>query len=260
MLERLNHAWRVVATGIAFAAFGVGGVVLRFVVFPILGAVVWDRQRRIRLARLTVHYSFKAFIELMRVLGLLRYEVRGGERLARPGLIVVANHPTLIDVVFLISLVRDADCVVKAGLLRNPFVRGVVRATGYVCNDSGPGVIDDCVASVRSGSSLIIFPEGTRTPLSGAMTLQRGAANVAVRAGRPLTPVRVRCEPRSLAKGEPWWRVPPRPLSFQFLVEDDIDVDVFVSAAGGQAPVAARHLTSHLHDYFASEASAHAGA
>jgi 1-acyl-sn-glycerol-3-phosphate acyltransferase len=260
MAERLNHAWRVVATGIAFAVFGIGGVALRFILFPLLRVLVWDRQRMIRLARLTVHFSFKAFIELMCLLGLLRYEVRNAERLARPGLIVVANHPTLIDVIFLISLVRDADCVVKVALLRNPFVRGVVRATGYVCNDSGAGVIDDCVASVRGGSSLIIFPEGTRTPLSGAMTLQRGAANVAVRAGRPITPVRIRCEPRSLAKGEPWWRVPPRPLSFLFLVEEDIDVEPFVRATGGESPLAARHLTSHLHHHFASEVTAHAGA
>jgi hypothetical protein len=41
---------------------------------------------------------------------------------------IIANHPSLIDVVFLIGLVRQANCVVKQSLWENPFTRGPVRA------------------------------------------------------------------------------------------------------------------------------------
>ncbi|MCE9667106.1 1-acyl-sn-glycerol-3-phosphate acyltransferase [Myxococcus stipitatus] len=259
MFEPLDRAWRVVATGISFATFGLGGLGLRLLFFPLLSLFVRERARRTRLARLAVHHSFRFFIEWMRVLGVLRYRIEGVEKLSRPGLLILANHPTLIDVVFLISLVPNADCVVKASLATNPFTRGPIEATGYLCNDSGPGLVQDCIASVKAGNNLIIFPEGTRTPVHGPMKLQRGAANIAVRGPCNITPVTIRCEPLGLTKGTPWWRVPPSRMNFTIVVRDDLDVTALVEGAGGEA-LAARNLTARLHDYFSQETQGHAGA
>ncbi|MFP2905791.1 lysophospholipid acyltransferase family protein [Pyxidicoccus sp. 3LFB2] len=259
MLEALERGWRVLATGISFATFGLGGLALRLLYFPLLQCFVRERARRTRLARLAVHHSFRLFIEWMRVLGVLRYRIEGVEKLSRPGLLVLANHPTLIDVVFLVALVPNADCVVKASLANNPFTRGPIEATGYLCNDSGPELIHDCIASVKAGNNLIIFPEGTRTPVQGGMTLQRGAANIAVRGPCDITPVSIRCEPLGLTKGTPWWRVPPRRMNFTIRVHDDIAVAPLLGAPGEEA-LAARQLTARLRDYFLRETQGHAGA
>ena len=260
MIATLERGWRVIATGIAFSSFGLGGLLLRVVYFPLLDLVVRDPLRKSRLARAMVSRSFAAFIEFMRRLGILRYRIVGAEKLRRDGLLILANHPTLIDVVFLISLVANADCVVKARLARNPFTRGPVQATNYICNEPGAGLIEDCIRSLRAGSNLVIFPEGTRTPLDGAMRLQRGAANVAVRGGIDVTPVLIECTPRSLTKGLPWWRVPITRMHFRIEVRDDIAVQPFLAEAHGEHALAARRLTDHLHSYFATEKPAHAGA
>lgn len=260
MLEHLNRGWRVIATAIAFSVFGLGGLLLRLVAVPLLGGCRWwSREQRARIARRGVHLSFRAFIELMRVLGILTYEVHGRQRLDRQGLLILANHPTLLDVVFLISLVPNADCVVKGSLAGNPFTRGALRLTDYICNDSGAGLVEDCIASLQRGNNLIIFPEGTRTPVDGPMKLQRGAANIAVRGPNDITPVQIRCEPRSLTKGLPWWRVPPRPMHFTVAVQPDLAVRAFLEAAGGEA-IAARELTTYLHDYFSKDVPIHARA
>lgn len=259
MLEKLERGWRVLATGISFTTFGLGGLALRLFYFPLLQLLVREPMRQRRLARLAVHHSFRFFIELMRVLGVLRYRIEGVEKLSRSGLLILANHPTLIDVVFLVSLVPNADCVVKASLARNPFTRGPIQATGYLCNDSGPGLVQDCIASVKAGNNLILFPEGTRTPVDGPMQLQRGAANIAVRGPCDITPVTIRCEPRSLTKGLPWWRVPPTRMNFTITVRDDIAVAPLLAAAGGEAR-AARQLTAQLHDYFSGGTQGNAGA
>ena len=259
-MATLGRGWRVIATGIAFCSFGLGGLLLRLIYFPLLDLFVRDATRKSRLARTMVRRSFAAFIEWMRVLGILRYRVVGAERLRRGGLLILANHPTLIDVVFLVSLVDNADCVVKARLARNPFTRGPVRAADYLCNDSGADLIEDCIRSLRAGGNLVIFPEGTRTPLDGSMRLQRGAANVAVRGGIDVTPVLIDCSPRSLTKGLPWWRVPRAPMQFCIEVRDDIAVAPFLAAAGSENALAARRLTDHLQTYFETEKPAHAGA
>ena len=251
MFERINHAWRLFATGLSFFSFGLGGVALWLFVFPVLTLLVRDPVRRSRHARAIIHHTFAGFIGLMHRLGVLTYEVRGRERLQRSGLLVLANHPTLIDVVFLVSLIPNADCVVKSRLAGNPFTRGPVKATGYISNDNGAALVDDCIASVRSGKNLIIFPEGTRTPRAGAGQLQRGAANIAVRGVLDITPVIIRCDPPTLSKGEKWYHIPSRRFHVAIEVQDDLPVAPFIS--GTSEAIASRRLTEFLTAYFAGE-------
>ncbi len=251
-----NHLWRVFATGLSFTTFGIGGVLLGLIAFPLLNLLVWQRQRRNRIARSLVRHSFGAFIQLMRVLGVLSYELHGVDRLQREGLLVLANHPTLIDVVFLGWLTPNADCVVKSALLRNPVMIGPVSATGYIVNASGPGLIADCVSSLRGGGNLLIFPEGTRSPPGGFGALQRGAANVAVRAPVDLTPVIITCNPPTLGKGGRWYRVPSRRFHIRIDVRPDLAVAPFLdgdSLDGTSPGMAARRLTEHLREYFEME-------
>jgi 1-acyl-sn-glycerol-3-phosphate acyltransferase len=193
----------------------------------------------------------------MRGLGVLRYEIVGLEKLERGGLLILANHPTLIDTVFLMAFVKRADCIVKGQLWNNPFTSGPVRAAGYISNEGGAELVDACVASLQAGNNLIIFPEGTRTPASGEISLKRGAANIAIRGARAVTPVLIGCHPPTLGKGEKWWRVPKRHVQFRIEVRDDIDVTRFTDL-GTTEVMAVRHLTDHLQQLFTNENQVHA--
>lgn len=253
MPEALSRLWRIVGTALSFLAFGVGGGLLGLLVFPLLRLVVHEPARQGRIARGLVSKLFAAHVGLMHRLGVMTYEVIGAQRLERRGLLVLANHPTLIDVVLLVSRIPDADCVVKAGLAGNPFTRGPLRATGYICNDNGAGLIEDCIASVRSGKNLVIFPEGTRTPAGSPLgPLQRGAANIAVRGSLDVTPALITCTPRTLGKGEKWYRVPSRRFHVRIEVLPDIPVAPFLAGGTAEA-LAARRLTGHLDETFKTE-------
>jgi 1-acyl-sn-glycerol-3-phosphate acyltransferase len=257
LLARLSLCWRVFATGLSFALFGVGGLVLRLLVFPLLNLMVRQPERRVVAARALIRRAFRAYVELMRLLGVLRYEVRGLDRLDRDGLLILANHPTLIDTVFLMAFVKNADCIVKGALWNNPFTRGPVRAAGYVNNAAGAGLVDDCIASLRRGNNLIVFPEGTRTPGDGVISMKRGAANIAVRGERAMTPVLIRCEPATLGKGDKWWRVPPRRVLIQIDVQGDLAIETF-KGNGVSDVMATRQLTEFLQDYFSEKCKSHA--
>lgn len=256
MLERVFFYWRVIATGFSFLVFGIGGLLLRVMVFPLLNLFVWKRASRIVLARSMIRFAFRRFVGLMQGLGVLRYEIIGLQRLDREGLLILANHPTLIDTVFLMAFVKRADCIVKGRLWKNPFTCGPVQAAGYINNDGGMDLIDDCIASLENGSNLIIFPEGTRTPCTGAINLKRGAANIAVRGTRNVTPVVIHCEPLTLGKGEKWWRVPHCRVQFRIEVREDIAIENFSDAANES--LAARRLTDYLQNYFTEEVRRHA--
>jgi 1-acyl-sn-glycerol-3-phosphate acyltransferase len=248
-LAILGRGWRVLATGFCFALFGLCALSLGLLVCPLLHLLVRPRARRVDAVRTAIRLTLRAFVALMRLLGVLRYEILGQDKLARGGLLILANHPTLIDTVFLMAFVKRADCIVKSALWRNPFTKAAVRAAGYVSNEEGAQLVKACLASLDAGNNLIVFPEGTRTGADGVIKLKRGGANIAVRGVRAVTPVLISCQPLTLGKGEPWWRVPVCRAHFRIEVKDDIAVLPFTQAAGSHA-IAARHLNQYLQQYF----------
>jgi len=240
--------WRLFATGVCFALFGLGGVLLRRVVFPaqrLCGGSPQDRQRR---ARRTVHHSFKLFVRMMRVLGILTLEVRGKQELGKPGQMIIANHPSLLDVVLLISLIPDANCIVKHSLARNASTRGAIAACGYVTNDESLEMFERAVQILRAGETLIVFPEGTRTPADAMPRFHRGACAIALRGARSVTPVVIKMTPRGLGKGDPWYRIAPRRMHYLIEVGEDIVPDHWRDAQ--PLPIAGRKMQTYLHAWY----------
>ena len=88
MLERalalIDRGWRIVATGMCFALFGLGGLMLRLVVFPILQSLVRDPQQRVKWARHIIRLAFRAFVEVMHMSGVIRYETVSYTHLTLP--------------------------------------------------------------------------------------------------------------------------------------------------------------------------------
>ena len=210
MLSKLNYCWRVLGTGFCFSVFGLGGVVLSVLVFPLQRVCYQDPHVRQARARKVVHYSFRFFVALMDTLGVIGFHVYDKQVLKTlKGELVLANHPSLIDVVVLISAIPNADCVVKAHLFKNPFMRGVIKSTGYISNADPQGLLEDCERSLAQGNNLIIFPEGTRSQGGNLNRFKRGAANIALRAQCPIRAVLITMQPSTLTKGVPWYRVAP---------------------------------------------------
>jgi len=251
-LRILNaYYWRLFATVLAFAIFGAGGVVLGPLVLPVQRLLPGNAARRRTRARRTVQLGMRTFVAVMRGLGLLTYELEGFARLGREGQLIIANHPSLIDVVFLLAFVRDANCVVKSALWRNPVTRAGATAAAYVSNAPTERMVMDAVEALRSGQSVIIFPEGTRTTPGRPMQFHRGAAAIAMTGARAITPVFIRCMPTTLSKNEPWYRIPPRRVRISLQAGPDIDLEPFRES--GPAPLASRALNEHLLSVFSAE-------
>lgn len=247
-MRRLERGLRVVGAGLSFAWFGGSAVWLVGVVFPVLRLLPGDRQAHEDRAQRAVHRVFRTFVSFMRALHLIEVRVEGAERLHGGGRVVVANHPTLLDVVLLVSLLPQADCVVKRAIFGNPFMRGVARATGYLPNDRGEAVVEACAERLRRGRTVLLFPEGTRSPRDGLGRFRRGAAHAALRSGCPLLPVTLRCEPPALLRGQPWYDVPDATIRYSLDVGEPIDAREFAGASRGAA---ARRLTGVLREHFA---------
>jgi 1-acyl-sn-glycerol-3-phosphate acyltransferase len=223
--RRLERLYRQVGTGISFALFGVGGLVMTVTVFPLINLVCRDRVRRAAVAQWVVRHTWRFFIWMVVTLRFIDFDAEGADILGHEtGTLIIANHPSLFDIVLIISMTQRAQCVVKEGAWNNPFMHGVIKASNYIPNLGDPEqTMRECVAALRAGNNLVIFPEGSRTVPGKPVHLERGFANIAIRAGAPIRLVTVCCNPPMLRKGEKWYKSPLRRPRFHVSVGERID-------------------------------------
>lgn len=242
---------RIVTTGLSFLLFGVGGVLLGLIVFPLLLVVPGRAPARQARVRRMIRYAFRWHVGFMHHSGAIHYTISGAERLGAPGQLVVANHPSLIDIVLLLASVPGAGCVVKRAAWRNPSMVIGVAAAGFVPNAPTELMIERASERLAAGECLIMFPEGTRTVPGRPAHFHRGAATVAIRAARIVTPVFIRVEPPHLSKHVPWYRVPAVTPHYTLRVGEDIDPGQFRHRP---RPIAARALHQRLLSTYALHA------
>ena len=240
----------------AFAVFGLGGLLLTVTVFPLINLLYRDRFRRATVAQWGVCQAWRFFIWMIVSLRFMDFDSQGEEILRGDcGTLIVANHPSLLDIVLIISMTERAQCVVKKGVWNNPFMRGVIKATNYIPNlGDSEHTMRECVAALKAGNNLVIFPEGSRTVPGSPVRLQRGFANIAIRAGAPIRLVTVCCDPPMLRKGEKWYKSPlSRP---RYLVRVGERIDTAVTYRSDVPSRGARDLTARVTRHF-EEVMAH---
>lgn len=230
-----------------FVMFGLGGLLFGVVAVPLVSLTTRSRELRVRRLRRLLRLGFRLFVRLMSATGSAAFAVQG--EIPRSGnYLIIANHPTLFDAVVLLALFPQADCIIKQELLRNPFTRFALSGLDYVSNADTADMLAVAVSRLRAGRSLLVFPEGTRSPVDGPLSFHLAAATIAVRAAVPCLPVVIRCEPRTTAKEEPWYRIAPRRPRFRVRIEAPLDV---ARITQGLAPrYAKRALNQYLQDHY----------
>jgi 1-acyl-sn-glycerol-3-phosphate acyltransferase len=246
---RVSRLVRIAATAVAFAVAGMLSLTIALAVVPVLRLLARDREASELRVQRAIHGFARLYVGSLRLFRIQRVESFGAEKLLEPGLVVVANHPTLADALVLMSLMPQADCVVKPSYYDNPFLRGAARAAGYVPVGDGRAVLAECVQRLRRGRSVLIFPEGTRSPVDGLGDFAPGAAYIALRAGSDVLPVTIECDPATLCRGQAWWDVPDRCPTWTVTVGKAVVVREGAHQPSSRAR-SARLLTASLHDHF----------
>ncbi|MCW8832495.1 MAG: 1-acyl-sn-glycerol-3-phosphate acyltransferase, partial [Colwellia sp.] len=157
-MPQVNYYWRLLATGLCFFSFGIGALFISSIIFPLQTLLIKDKAKRKEIARYTIHKAFALFVNMMKFSGVLAVKLENFEQLNNMReKIVIANHPSLIDVIVIIAYLPNADCVVKSDLFKNPFLRGVVRRVGYIDNNNSEQLFNDCKQSLAAGCNIVVF-------------------------------------------------------------------------------------------------------
>jgi 1-acyl-sn-glycerol-3-phosphate acyltransferase len=248
MTAKINYLWRLLGTAISFTVFGLIAMVFWGLAFPVIDKLIIRNRHKKQKSRLLMQQIFHIYMEFMRLIGILDYQVYGSERLNAPGKLIIANHPCLLDIVFLISQIKNATCIVKPQLANNPFLRIPIHAMGYIYAHDPEKLLELCSQELRTGCSLIIFPEGTRTIPGKPLKFQRGAAAIALHAKVNLLPVTLSCTPTTLTKQEKWYQIPDKKFTLSLHADNELQTgstDTDLSRS-----LATRKITRQLEQYF----------
>ena len=208
---RLALHW--VALQLMLALLGMISIVwnlLALVLYPLL-----PRATGRRVGRAAIAAGYRIFWRVARAAGMMQLHSDAlGTLCDEPGLIVVANHPSMLDAMMLVARLPRSACIMKASLMRNPFLAPGARLARYIRNDSALGLVRLAVADLRQGGQLVMFPEGTRTTVPTVNPFHGGVTLIARRAGAPIQTVFIDAHSPYLCKGWPLWRLPPLPIVF----------------------------------------------
>jgi len=108
--------------------------------------------------------------------------------------VVVSNHQSMVDIMVLFRLFRFFKWVSKSENFKTPIIGWVMHLNRYIRIRRGDAksatkMIRDCEDVLRKGSSIMIFPEGTRSETSNMRRFKDGAFHIAKDAGVKILPI-----------------------------------------------------------------------
>lgn len=234
---------RSILTALLFAVFGIGGSFISYVLLPFTAT----RHAGLRIVR----KSWRGMVWLFTATRLIRVDA-GGLADVR-GCILAANHPSLIDVVLLTALLPDTYTVARHGLKDNLFISPIVRKV-FLPDDET--LLPLATSLLASGSNILVFPEGSRTPADGVLRpFHRGTAQLALRTGAPLRPIRIDVSRRILGKHQSILDMGTRPVVYTFHMGDPLEREPLPDS--GVFRKAAVELTAALRESLSPATASH---
>jgi 1-acyl-sn-glycerol-3-phosphate acyltransferase len=167
----------------------------------------------VRLGRWLIGMLFRVYLGLLCTLRLMRLDLKALDSLSDEQCLVIApNHPTMLDALLVVSRLPQTCCIMKAELWDNIFLGAGARLAGYIRNDSMTSMIRLSAAELRSGSRLLMFPEGTRTEHPPVNPLKGGIAMIAKTVRAPIQTVIIETNTPYLSKRWHLLKAPPFPM------------------------------------------------
>ncbi len=134
--------------------------------------------------------------------------------------VFLANHQSLFDIPLLLATVPGpVRMMAKRSLFRIPIFGWALSAGGFIPIDRGDrstarDSFASAIAHIRGGTSILLFPEGTRSLEDTLLTFQRGGFLLALKSGLPIVPVGIRGTRAVQRKGA--WTIVPGPVSISY--------------------------------------------
>jgi 1-acyl-sn-glycerol-3-phosphate acyltransferase len=230
-------------------SFYVGYMVLTIIWGSLSVLVAWLLPYRVRFAFI-IGFWTRAALWWLGVTCGIRGVVEGREHIPREACVVLANHESTWETLFLQSLFAPQATVVKRELLWIPFFGWAFATTRPIAIDrSNPRqalrrFIQSGRERLDAGIWVVLFPEGTRTDPGVVERFQAGGAALAAAAGAPVLVVA-----HDAGRYWPAHRLQKRPGTVRVRIAAPIDChDQSTKSINEQAHATMTRLVTSLYD------------
>lgn len=226
MSKFLNHCWQVSGTALSLVIIYCCGLIICLLIIPLLSLCSSSKIATKRKTQALIQSACKYYLKLLQSLKLIEITLLNPEAIpVERASLIVANHPTLLDVIIILALVPRLNLVAKDTLWEKPWLKGILTALECIKNDPFEDpheFIRKCSLTIQEGDSLLIFPEGTRSPPRGLGRFHRSAAAIAIEGQHQILPIYIEASPPILTKEQPWYHSRQHKTSLRLLIMDSI--------------------------------------
>ncbi|HSI44054.1 MAG TPA: lysophospholipid acyltransferase family protein [Methylotenera sp.] len=205
------------------------------ILYPLL-----PERYAVYLGRYVIMISFRAYLASLSLSQRCSFDLTELDALRNePPLILAPNHPSLLDAVMVISRLPNVACVMKSDLMNNIFLGAGARLARYIRNEPIRHMVMQATEDFKTGSHLLLFPEGTRTVHQPINVLKGSIALISLQANVPVQTLIIETNSPYLSKGWGLFRKPEMPVRYK------------ISLGKRFAPPQNTHqLMADLDDYF----------
>lgn len=195
---------------------GLGVICLAWSVIALVCYPLLPRRLGTAFGRAGIMVGFRLYAWTLSATGAYRLDLSAVDALrGGPPVVLVPNHPSLIDALLILTRHPNISCVMKKELMRNIFLGAGSRLARYIPSGQPRQMIKECVEELRRGGVVLLFPEGTRTtrvplnPLTGSVGVISKHARV------PVQMLIIETDSPYLSKGWTLFRVPSLPITYR---------------------------------------------
>ena len=207
---------------ISFFVFGLGAALLNFFVFPFI-------KNNKTLCSDIIHYAWKFFVYFMMILGLFKLDIKNLSKIENK--VIVATHPSFIDIVILIALIPHSTCFVKKELAYNPILKNLVNSIFITNEVELEELKSESKKMLDLGFNVIIFPSGIRHRRNEFPKIKKGASLIALNANKNIVPIRFFSNDDFMFINQPFYEVGEKRVTFELEQLPEINVQDFISAS-----------------------------
>ena len=185
--------------------------IVALVCYPLL-----PRRWGTAFGRFGIMAGFRLFAWTLSASGAYRLDLRAIDALrGGPPVLLVPNHPSLIDALLILTRHPNLVCVMKKELMRNIFLGAGSRLARYISSGQPRHMIKECVDELGRGGVVLLFPEGTRTTQLPINPLTGSVGVIARHARVPVQMLIIETDSPYLSKGWPLFRVASLPITYR---------------------------------------------
>lgn len=232
----MRRIFQIIICGFLFAIFGIlclfGNIIFCF--FIIFGLQKF--RFFINLSRDIVFWAWRFFIFIVKIFKFMEIE-KDIDFIPKNQSIIISNHPSLIDVVLIISRIRRINCVVKKELKNNIFLYPAIKCCNYILNTQNEALLESAKMALERGETLLIFPEGTRT--KNNIIFHKAAFYLAINYAKYLLIIFIEMPIKSLQKNSKWFKT--EKMIFKLFIVGEINLLHFKANLANPLRVRALH-------------------